>query len=592
MVVVRNTTKRREFWGWFGSMVWLFFMVNGIQGFNIETAFFDRNAIIPVPFVLKGAQGADIETAFFEGNVFIPVFFALVFMCSIIVIGLKYGKNPDGLAELAHITAPVSIVIMAIFAFLPGTAGEALFVVSPVFFAPVIVRRVYGVLQTSAPGERITRYMGGIAICIAAFTVCMLITPPKEIAFLIPAILSLPAWIGIRRPISLPKALPAKGVFQKSAQHILIIAAAVVSLCWLNLMNNIIHSTIVSEGILKANPMYIILGFALPIVGFMVYGVAHDKGYERIGFMCGMGLCVVGLLLALQPGETLRDILPLLAFTDGLGGKYTEFFILTIPVFFFIGARRPVFAATLGVVASLASHAAIYVYINLRYDLYIELDTSVLLSAAISAIIFIILVFTIFDRHRETTLAAALCALLRSESDRARAEAAASEGGPQGPGPVGDPYAQAGGAPYAQATGGGSYTAAASPEPSLPDPGFSDAERKIALLLIEGNTRSDILRKLHMSASEVGQCEKAIRKKILTMGDPDPLVAGAIDKYRLTRREAEILRCLRRHMTNPEIAAELFISDATVKYHVRNLLAKLDIETRHQLPAWAAEFVV
>ena len=42
----------------------------------------------------------------------------------------------------------------------------------------------------------------------------------------------------------------------------------------------------------------------------------------------------------------------------------------------------------------------------------------------------------------------------------------------------------------------------------------------------------------------------------------------------LTEREMEILRLLCKHMTNKEIAEELFISEHTVKYHKSNMLAK------------------
>lgn len=42
----------------------------------------------------------------------------------------------------------------------------------------------------------------------------------------------------------------------------------------------------------------------------------------------------------------------------------------------------------------------------------------------------------------------------------------------------------------------------------------------------------------------------------------------------LTEREIEILRLLCKHMTNKEIAEELFISEHTVKYHKSNMLAK------------------
>lgn len=42
----------------------------------------------------------------------------------------------------------------------------------------------------------------------------------------------------------------------------------------------------------------------------------------------------------------------------------------------------------------------------------------------------------------------------------------------------------------------------------------------------------------------------------------------------LTGREMEVLRLLCRHLTSKEIAAELFISENTVKYHKSNMLAK------------------
>ena len=42
----------------------------------------------------------------------------------------------------------------------------------------------------------------------------------------------------------------------------------------------------------------------------------------------------------------------------------------------------------------------------------------------------------------------------------------------------------------------------------------------------------------------------------------------------LTVREMEVLRLLCRHMTNKEIAAELYISENTVKFHKANMLAK------------------
>jgi DNA-binding NarL/FixJ family response regulator len=49
---------------------------------------------------------------------------------------------------------------------------------------------------------------------------------------------------------------------------------------------------------------------------------------------------------------------------------------------------------------------------------------------------------------------------------------------------------------------------------------------------------------------------------------------------RLTEREIEVLKLVARGMNNRDIAKELFISENTVKNHVRNILEKLQIHSR------------
>ena len=70
-------------------------------------------------------------------------------------------------------------------------------------------------------------------------------------------------------------------------------------------------------------------------------------------------------------------------------------------------------------------------------------------------------------------------------------------------------------------------------------------------------------------------------RRIATADEPDELA-------QLTPQERKILPLVAEGKTNKEIAAEVFLSDKTVKNYVSSILAKLNLERRAQAAAFVA----
>src|SRR5690606_12219762 len=70
---------------------------------------------------------------------------------------------------------------------------------------------------------------------------------------------------------------------------------------------------------------------------------------------------------------------------------------------------------------------------------------------------------------------------------------------------------------------------------------------------------------------------------------PDAAPAAPAALEGLTEREREVLLLLARGASNAEMAAELFLGEATIKTHVSNVLMKLGVRDRIHAVIWAYE---
>jgi DNA-binding NarL/FixJ family response regulator len=108
---------------------------------------------------------------------------------------------------------------------------------------------------------------------------------------------------------------------------------------------------------------------------------------------------------------------------------------------------------------------------------------------------------------------------------------------------------------------------------------LADTNRSLAV--VEAGRAIDRLERLGAEREAAAAAELLRRLGVATR--PGPRHFGL-----LTRRELEVLERLRRGLTNPEIAAQLFISRRTVAHHVSSILTKLNLKTRSEAAAYAA----
>lgn len=104
-----------------------------------------------------------------------------------------------------------------------------------------------------------------------------------------------------------------------------------------------------------------------------------------------------------------------------------------------------------------------------------------------------------------------------------------------------------------------------------------------SLAAVEASWALDRLERL--GAHRDAAAAAALLRSLGVATRPGPRQVG-----RLSQRERDVLALIRRGLTNPEIAAELFISPKTAAHHVSSILAKLNLRSRAEAAAFAATY--
>ena len=114
--------------------------------------------------------------------------------------------------------------------------------------------------------------------------------------------------------------------------------------------------------------------------------------------------------------------------------------------------------------------------------------------------------------------------------------------------------------------------------------------------LLKDSPRADLIAAVRAAAAGDALLAPSVTRRLIdAFGRRSAAAVTAPDRLNaLTARERDVLLLLARGYSNAEIAAALFVSEATVKTHVGNLLAKLGLRDRVQavIAAYEAGLVV
>lgn len=493
---------------------------------------------------------------FFEGTL-TELMFMLLLCAGLTVSALHLGKRPDRARRLLPATTLAGAVCTGLIPILPVSMAKGLFWISALLMAPLLCRRLYGVLRCANDTNRYRVYISAVSVTIILQMIWAFLPLSFSVKF---PMLSLFALLGLwhagsRLPEQVAFALPKPALTRTPAQ-LTRIAAVFLLLVGLNIFNTLVHTHVINAS-LGENDLFSLLAWLAVPPSFLFFAVFSDRRKERLGFVIALVLILLGCFAALTPNNDIFAA-PLLLFSE-FGGTITEFCFLTMPLLFLPFSKKPVLIAVSGLIA----HTMLASAISWTQDLWLpqtflanEINRPLIIFGAVCAVLLLPLTFSVWKHQEDASLMGALLGMKKQveEATLPPAEAAGAQDDSQG---------------------------------WMHELDLLADEHRVATLLCDGLTRAEIADKTGLSVPQITAHLRNIRVKL----DAKPpvgqsaYVQKAAHRYGLTARETEVFCEIIAGRSNAEISANLYIEAATVKTHINRILKKTGMANRAELIA-------
>ena len=476
-----------------------------------------------------------------EEGAIMPILVMLL-VASVAATMLGCGSKPKKLSTAAMLAAPVGMVATAAMTWLPDSGFLLLYAISLLCLGPVLVRRTYGLIQVYDLDREAWAIL---SIFLAGFifhAAWSLLPTSFEVKFAILAVLGAGSLWRVREVslwrVSDPGYSPPESRSRSLQQKVLFLSY-VASLVIADITCQMLMVSMASKA--AAFPIAwlaaTVISGAVMAFGGVVTGTDSGRGWLVIG----VAATCAGLIASFVSDDPDLDYIVL--FTCSLGAGTALMLLLTL---------LPTVAPNRMLDALFASIGSVWVAVRCAFLILFRDQMPfmqqgrppvwLLVAALLSMAALLVISFVLLMRTETTNLIVAVMRLMSiSPKQRRSVESLVSE--------------------------------------------LNQSDRRMLALFADGQSRSKIADELSMPMAQLNERIAAIRRSITDPASEQraDVLALIAERHSLTAREVEMVEDICDGKANAQIAAERFVTERTVKFHVGNVLSKLNVTNRREV---------